>query len=50
MLRAVESNFEQLGRLDAEFDAIMADRSTRAEAFLVRYIECVPQDFADLTA
>ena len=35
---------------DAEFDAITADRSARAEAFLLRYIEYVPQDFADLTA
>jgi hypothetical protein len=50
MLRAVESDFERLAGLDAEFDAITADRSARAEAFLVRYIEHVPQDFADLTA
>jgi hypothetical protein len=50
MLRAVESDFERLAGLDAEFDAITADRSARAEAFLVRYIEYVPQDFADLTA
>jgi hypothetical protein len=48
MLRAVEFGSERLARLDAEFDALMADRSTRAEAFLVRYIEYVPQDFADV--
>ncbi len=50
MLRAVESDFERIAGLDAEFDAITADRSARAEAFLVRYIEYVPQDFADVTA
>jgi hypothetical protein len=47
MIRAVEVDSERLARLDAEFDALMADRSTRAEAFLARYIEHAPHDFAD---
>jgi hypothetical protein len=46
MLRVIESESERLARLDDEFDAIVADRSARAEAFLVRYVEYVPQDFA----
>ncbi len=50
LIERVESDFERLAGLDAEFDAITADRSARAEAFLLRYIEYVPQDFADLTA
>ena len=47
MLRVIESHSERLARLDAEFDAIAADRSARAEAFLVRYIEYVPVEFGD---
>ena len=50
MMRAVEGASEQIGRLDDEFDALMAAAETRLEAFLVRYVREAPHDFADLGA
>jgi hypothetical protein len=40
MMSAVEGG--ELGRLDQEFDALMAEPSTRLEAFLVRYVQSAP--------
>jgi hypothetical protein len=46
MMSAVEGG--ELGRLDQEFDALMAEPSTRLEAFLVRYVQSAPHEFGDV--
>jgi hypothetical protein len=48
MMRAVEGSVEGLGRLDDEFDALMAEPGTRVEAFLARYVHGAPHEFGDL--
>ncbi len=37
----------RLSRLDGEFDALMADRTTRLEAYLAPYVRAHPDAFRD---